>query len=108
MKDEIKEILENIKRHLDYVETIKQASIRDNQIKVMYDYIINLQEEKERLHNLIVQHIDKEDNLIDYKSIIDNAIEYINSIIENTGPDLYNDDLDDLYILLNILQGSDE
>ena len=33
LKDEIKEILEDVKRHLDYVEAIKQASIRDNEIK---------------------------------------------------------------------------
>jgi hypothetical protein len=45
MKDEIKEILEDVKRHLDYVEATKQASIRDNEMKAMYDYITNLQEE---------------------------------------------------------------
>ena len=48
MKDEnIKEILEDVKRHLDYVEATKQCSIRDNEMKVMYDYITNLQEENE-------------------------------------------------------------
>lgn len=46
MSDEIKEILEDVKRHLDYVEATKQASIRDNEMKVMYDYITNLQERK--------------------------------------------------------------
>ena len=50
MKDEnIKEILEDVKRHLDYVEATKQASIRDNEMKVMYDYITNLQNENKRL-----------------------------------------------------------
>lgn len=49
MKEEIKEILEDVKRHLDYVEATKQASIRDNEMKVMYDYITNLQEEINKL-----------------------------------------------------------
>lgn len=59
MKGEIKEILEDIKRHLDYVEETKQASIRDNEMKAMYDYITNLQER------------------------IDNAVEYIEENIAN-------------------------
>jgi len=45
MKDDIKETLEDVKRHLDYVEATKQCSIRDNEMKAMYDYITNLQEE---------------------------------------------------------------
>ena len=49
MNNEIKEILEDIKRHLDYVEATKQASIRDNQMKAMYDCITNLQEEINKL-----------------------------------------------------------
>lgn len=44
MNDEVKEILEDVKRHLDYVEATKQCSIRYNEMKVMYDYITNLQE----------------------------------------------------------------
>ena len=43
MNNDIKEILDNVKRHLDYVEATKQKSIRDNEMKVMYDYITNLQ-----------------------------------------------------------------
>lgn len=45
MKDEIREILESVKRHIDYVEATKQCSVRDYEMKVMYDYITNLQEE---------------------------------------------------------------
>lgn len=60
MKDEIKETLEDIKRPLDYVEATKQASIRDNEMKVMYDYITNLQ-------NTIK---DNEDTITDKKECI--------------------------------------
>ena len=49
MKEEIKEILEDVKRHLDYVEATGQCSIRDNEMKAMYDYITNLQEEVNKL-----------------------------------------------------------
>ena len=55
MKNEIKETLEDIKRHLDYVEATKQASIRDNEMKVMYDYITNLQKRKPRYKRYITK-----------------------------------------------------
>ena len=42
----IEEVLENIKRHLDYVNATKQKSIRDTEIEVMYKEI-------ERLNNII-------------------------------------------------------
>lgn len=48
MNKEVKEIIEDVKRHLDYVEKTKQCFIRDGEMKVMYDCIINLQEESER------------------------------------------------------------
>ena len=51
MNEEIKEILEDVKRHLDYVEATKQSSIRDNEIKAMYDYIINLQKRNKELED---------------------------------------------------------
>lgn len=53
MTEEIKEILEDVKRHLDYVEVTKQASIRDNEMKAMYYYITNLQEENNLLKTKI-------------------------------------------------------
>lgn len=88
MKDEIKKILEDVKRHLDYVETTKQCSIRDNEMKAMYDHITNLQEENEHLqkqnkglNNLIIQHIDEEDNLIDYKSRNEKAKKYNKEVL---------------------------
>lgn len=51
MNEEIKEILEDIKRHLDYVEATKQCSIRDNEMKAMYNYITNLQKELDQYKN---------------------------------------------------------
>ena len=104
MKDEIKEILEDVKRHLDYVEATKQTSIRDNEMKAMYDYIndlqdtlkdreeycyaletqsTNLQQENEKLkHKLEQMYNDTKDTYneicaeqIDYKSRNEKAIE---------------------------------
>lgn len=37
------EILEDVKRHLDYVNTTKQKSIRDTEMEVMYQEIDRLQ-----------------------------------------------------------------
>ena len=52
MSEEIKETLDDIKRHLDYVEATKQSSIRDNEMKTMYEYIISLQQKVEQLENI--------------------------------------------------------
>ena len=51
MSEEIKETLDDIKRHLDYVEATKQSSIRDNEMKTMYEYITSLQQKVEQLEN---------------------------------------------------------
>jgi hypothetical protein len=77
MKDEIKEILEDIKRHLDYVEATKQCSIRDNEMKVMYDYITNLHQ-IEQDHQKLNGELREE--LEDYKSRNEKAIEKLESI----------------------------
>ena len=52
MSEEIKETLDDIKRHLDYVEATKQSSIRDNEMKTMYEYITSLQQKVEQLENI--------------------------------------------------------
>ena len=75
MKDDIKETLEDVKRHLDYVEATKQCSIRDNEMKAMYDYITNLQEENERLKEIL--YWKQIENNIFYKARCEKAIEYI-------------------------------
>ena len=67
MNKEIKEILEDVKRHIDYVKVTKQSSIRDNEMEKMYDYITNLQK---RLDFMIDRNDEKQDR-------IDKAIEYI-------------------------------
>ena len=69
MNEETKEILEDVKRHLDYVEVTKQASIRDNEMKAMYYYITNLQEElkysvPQVQHNQIVSKLAKEKHVL--------------------------------------------
>ena len=58
MSEEIKETLDDVKRHLDYVEATKQSSIRDNEMKIMYDYIASLQQKVEQLENIRKECID--------------------------------------------------
>ena len=80
MNKEIKEILDKWKCYIGLTKkftTNEYEMLRVEDIDKILDYITNLQEENERLHNLIVQHIDKEDNLIDYKQRNEKAIEYI-------------------------------
>ena len=47
----IDEVLEDIKRHLDYVKATNQFSIRDNEIKVMYEEIERLNKELKSLQD---------------------------------------------------------
>ena len=63
MKDKIKEILEDVKWHLDYVEATKQCSIRDNEMKVMYDCITNLQEKNKKLQDRNIELVLERDRL---------------------------------------------
>ena len=120
MKYEIKEVLEDIKRHLDYVEETKQVSIRDNEIKAMYDYIINLQEEvkftedyKDAYETTIIANKMLDEKYKDYKARIDKAIEKLktlmpicimpnNTLIHGT------EKAKTIEETLNILQGSDK
>ena len=53
MSEEIKETLDDVKRYLDYVEATKQSSIRDNEMKTMYEYITSLQQKVEQLETII-------------------------------------------------------
>lgn len=97
MKDEIKETLEDVKRHLDYVEATKQCSIRDNEMKAMYDYITNLQkkyeeadydrhklfEAKEKLQNDYQEAVDKITNLQEENEYSDYCNEKLREKITN-------------------------
>lgn len=99
MSEEIEETLDDIKRHLDYVEATKQSSIRDNEIKIMYEYITSLQQKVEHLENIkkgIKDYIEKD------KLNIDESQCYVET---QTGwkmiPEIYDD-------LLNILNKGSE
>lgn len=83
MNEEIKEILEDVKRHLDYVEATKQTSIRDNEMKAMYYYITNLQEENQKL----VEELEKRNTKLTKKL---NAIEDI--ILSNFTQETFDDE----------------
>ena len=124
MKDEIKEILDDVKRHLDYVEATKQSSIRDNEMKAMYDCITNLQEEIENLTHIVankiiedydidtplknqlnkerIKYINLDVVCNDYKSRIDKAIEYNKTHYVIDDPIKFKNDMND------ILNGDEE
>jgi len=119
MKDEIKEILEDVKRHLDYVEATKQASVRDNEMKAMYDYTTNLQTIEQQYSAILSENAELENRIKELEQIneehrkingelrktINEAIDYIKHV-QNYGKEK------SIYVngddLLNILQGSDE
>jgi CRISPR/Cas system CSM-associated protein Csm2 small subunit len=105
MKDEIKEILEDVKRHLDYVEATKQASIRDNEMKAMYDYITNLEQEKQEMKNGWQQEVYNKDEILnrwyETQGRIDKAIDKLYCWGETLNPEFQK-------VMLNILQGSDK
>jgi hypothetical protein len=101
MKDEIKEILDEMKQICD-VWVIMDGGVKTyNQDKIhcIYDYITNLQEENKMYAQL------KEE----YEDIIDKAIEYINNL--SNEPNVfrhYGIDGECKKWLLNILTGGDE
>ena len=106
MTEEIKEILEDIKRHLDYVEVTKQSSIRDNEMKAMYNYITNLQEENEKLKETL-----QTDKLMKAFMVEHNrnekAVEYIKRLDKDYDINVYQEDKHWAYVLY-ILEGGDE
>ena len=116
MKDEIKEkikayyVANDINKILDYItnlQTIEQqysAILSEN--AELENKITNLQEENERLKLVIKNHsiIIPKNKIIDYKSRIEKAIEYIKNINERAYKDDYGTCFS-TYDLLNILQG---
>ena len=133
MKDEIKEILEWLEFRKNY-----GAEIDEDDLKLLLDYITNLQEEKEdnlkcikslkgQLESVINENqrllkqwfennnktvelaSDKEyykQSFNDYKTRNEKAIEYIKSNLDNTG--WLEIGSQDVEVLINLLQGSDE
>ena len=105
MSEELKETLDDIKRHLDYVEATKQSSIRDNEMKIMYEYITNLQQKVEQLEkeNKEIYETQKE-----YGCRILDACDFIEQRIENKDFDYIKFSMDEIVYLLNILNKGGE
>ena len=106
MTEEIKEILDNLYRYKDedYMKYQPEDILTIEDVWLLLDYITNLQEEnKELLLELsgYRQAILNDDKLMNLKSRIDKAIEYIKAV--GVLPKQI-----DSFVLLNILQGSDE
>ena len=117
MNNDIKEILDNLKKTADNIifvicgsqEELDKApkytanflSINDRQAKTLLDYITNLQEENDRHFKEAIRY----ENACDELEIrIDKAIKYIKSQEDY----FVNYPLIDKEYLLNILQGSDK
>jgi hypothetical protein len=119
MKDEIKEILDNLIRYRYLDAKCKQPEdvLTTEDMWILLDYITNLQQENERLKDGLVKipraKLEYELELIDYKSRVEKAVEYIKTT------ECYDDvigyymltesnERDEMSNLLNILQGSDK
>lgn len=129
MNDEIKEILDFIKDYIDRCSNSKlDCRFEYKDIKLLLDYITNLQQENERLKGaievvkntnklLIQQKARIQDDLDMLDKRIDKAIEYINKYLykwydlngeEYIEPRQFEKDVD-ASVLLNILQnGGDD
>lgn len=112
MKDDIKEILDNINNKWeDYKEKTKQLKyvqdiVSGNDFKQLLDYIINLQDRIKELEQINEEHRKINGEL---RKTINEAIEYINiSLRDSFENDKYPLNGEDFEHLLNILQGGDE
>lgn len=84
MKDEIKEILEDVKRHLDYVNTTGLKSTRDNEMKAMYDYITNLQIIEQQYSAVLSENAELENKITNLQE----ENERLNNIIDELTEDI--------------------
>lgn len=111
MKDEIKEILEEIKSYIEHEYLPPYCELAPRDCKLLLDYIINLQKENERLKENAIHNdkvVDKAKwNEMIYKSRNEKAIEYIERAeVSSIGtPYSFTERGKDL---LNILQGEDK
>ena len=111
MKDEIKEILDNIKTIIDEGHYRATCDIDYEDCKILLDYITNLQEENERLSIELNKNMIERNN---YLSRNEKAIEHIEEslyILKGDGDILIaTSNVRNIYIkpLLNILKGSDK
>ena len=101
MKEEIKEILDNLKQHISII------SVEDEDL--LLDYITNLQEENVVLKSQLLQD---NKSYHDMQDRIKKAIEYINTVKENTIDSTRKNFAKMILInyedLLNILKGEDK
>ena len=111
MNKEIKEILDFLEGIVNekYAMPSEQELLNEKEIKILLDYITNLQEENEKLY---IQLEDKANEQIktmylEYKSRNEKAIEKIKKIQENAIKYGANHDAIICQDLLNILQGED-
>lgn len=75
--ESIKEILEDVKRHLDYVDATKQCSIRDNEMRIMYDYITNLQTIEKEYSAVLSENAELEQKINQYENPDDLTLFYM-------------------------------
>lgn len=113
MKDEIKEILETIKKCIETKDdNIESFLIDIEKWKELLDYITNLQEiekDHQRINGELRQQLKQTEELaVEYKTRNDKAIEYIEC--GKTFDDIETARIIDKYekILLGILKGSDK
>ena len=100
MKDEIKELIDlleyDVKKEF-YFEITPEHS------KILLDYITNLQKENKNLKQINEEHRKINGEL---RKTINEAIEWIKSNLDNTG--WLEIGSQDVEVLINLLQGSDE
>lgn len=106
MNKEIKEILDDLLKCVN--DNQQEQTLKTEHIKLLLDYITNLQQENERLNKTLEEHdetLENTFNLVGQLILrIDKAIEYI-----KTNGGTYHGEL--MYRakdLLNILQGSED
>lgn len=114
MNDEIREILDKIQNVVNHKEASYNALIetKAEDYKQLLDYITNLQEENENTKEKAKNYLDIYEEMFDYKSRVEKAVDYIKNNISW----YYDEDLDESIYqdvvngddLLNILQNGSE
>lgn len=100
MNDEIKEILDYLRKYIDNEETGEIIESKHT-MNLLLDYITNLQEELELSH---------QDNLelLDYKSRNEKAIVILNNIYLLDNVSITNNAVEEIDRTINILKGVDK
>lgn len=105
MTKEIKEILEYLKDKDDYIEdfgiSYKRIHIDNGDLKILLDYITNLQEELKSANDSISWHNNR------FKAVARDKAK-LRKIIDKAIDCIYNHPIICCHYLLNILQGSED